>query len=222
MPARSQERRRRQNFYRQLIAPGDLCFDVGANIGDYTDTFLALGARVIAVEPQPSCADELRSRFAGNDRVTVLPVALGATEGMAILFLREHHLVASLIEDWEGRENIGAVEVPTSTLDRLVVAYGRPKYVKIDVEGYELPVICGLHSKVELMSFEYHLRKEDCAAKLQIIELLSQLGELRLAVLGEGASDWTIRWTRLDDFLKVFPERMPSTAALGDIFCQFI
>jgi 16S rRNA A1518/A1519 N6-dimethyltransferase RsmA/KsgA/DIM1 with predicted DNA glycosylase/AP lyase activity len=75
MPARSQERRRRQNFYRQLIAPGDLCFDVGANIGDYTDTFLALGARVIAVEPQPSCADELRSRFAGNDRVTVLPVA---------------------------------------------------------------------------------------------------------------------------------------------------
>ena len=26
---------RRRNFYRQMISPGDLCFDVGANIGDY-------------------------------------------------------------------------------------------------------------------------------------------------------------------------------------------
>jgi hypothetical protein len=68
-----------------------------------------------------------------------------------------------------------------------------------------------------LISFEYHLRKEDCAAKLQIIELLSQLGELQLAVLGEGATDWTTGWIRLDAFLKVFPERMPATAALGDI-----
>ena len=170
-PARARDRRQRQHFYRRLIAPGDLCFDVGANIGDYTATFVALGARVIAVEPQPTCIEELRARFTGDDRVTVVPVALGAEEGSAPLFLREFSGLASLIENWEGRgRHRDAVEVVVSTLDRLIAAYGRPKYIKIDVEGYELPVIRGSHCAVELISFEYHIRKEDCAAKLQITE----------------------------------------------------
>src|SRR5271154_272335 len=42
-------------FYKQFIKPGDLVFDVGANIGVKTAAFLAAGARVIAVEPVPFC-----------------------------------------------------------------------------------------------------------------------------------------------------------------------
>jgi FkbM family methyltransferase len=225
-PARSRDRRKRQNFYRQLIAPGDLCFDVGANIGDYTETLVSLGARVVAVEPQPACIDELRARFAGNDRVTVVPAALGATEGAARLFLREWTGLASLHPDWEGRGHLSSVQVPISTIDRLIATYGRPKYIKIDVEGYELPVISGLHSKIELISFEYHLRS---AAKgvphdeaIRIIAYIKQFGELQIAILGDGAATWTIPWTKLDDLFKVFPDRMPSTADMGDIFCKYI
>jgi len=221
-PARSRDRRKRQNFYRQLIAPGDLCFDVGANIGDYTETLVSLGARVVAIEPQPACIDELRARFAGNDRVTVVPVALGATEGSAPLFLREWTGLASLHPDWEGRGHLSSVPVPISTIDRLIATYGRPKYIKIDVEGYELPVISGLHSKIELISFEYHLRKEDCAAKLRIIAYIKQFGELQIAILGDGAATWTIPWSKPDDLFEVFPDRMPSTADMGDIFCKYI
>jgi FkbM family methyltransferase len=102
-----------------------------------------LGAQVIAVEPQPACIDELRTRFAGNYHVTVVPMALGASEGAAPLFLREWHGIASLIENWEGGGHISSIEVPISTLDCLIETYGRPKYIKIDVEGYELPVIRG-------------------------------------------------------------------------------
>jgi len=65
--------------------------------------------------------------------------------------------------------------VPIKTLDQLIATYGRPKYIKIDVEGYELPVIGGMHAKIDLISFEYHLNKDDCAAKLQIIEYLKQV-----------------------------------------------
>ena len=221
--ARLVERRQRRNFYRALIRPGDLCFDVGANIGDYTDAPVSLGARVIAIEPQPACIDELRARFAGDLFVTIVPVAVGEAERTAKLFLREHTNVASLIEGWGGYHNLDAFDVPVKTLDQLIKRYGHPKYIKIDVEGFELPVIRGLHSKVELISFEYHLRdKDDCAAKLQIIHLLRQFGEVQFAALGEGETDWSIRWTGLDDFLKVFPERMPSTLALGDIFCKFV
>src|SRR6266481_9284314 len=49
-----------RHFYRQFIQPGDLVFDVGANIGGKTAAFLSLGARVVAVEPNPVCAHRLR------------------------------------------------------------------------------------------------------------------------------------------------------------------
>ena len=42
-------------FYSKLIQNGDLCFDVGANVGNRTEAFLKLGARIVAVEPQPEC-----------------------------------------------------------------------------------------------------------------------------------------------------------------------
>jgi FkbM family methyltransferase len=120
-------------FYRALIRPGDLCFDVGANIGDYTDALVWLGARVIAIEPQPACIDELRARFSGGQFVTVVPVAVGEAECSAKLFLREHANVGSLIEDWGGYDNVDAVDVPVKTLDQLIKTYGHPKYIKIDV-----------------------------------------------------------------------------------------
>src|SRR5690348_16870321 len=38
-----------------FVHPGDLCFDVGANVGRKAESMLRLGARVVAVEPQPGC-----------------------------------------------------------------------------------------------------------------------------------------------------------------------
>ena len=38
-----------RDFYRPFIAPGALVFDIGANVGEYAQAFLALGARVVAV-----------------------------------------------------------------------------------------------------------------------------------------------------------------------------
>ena len=37
------------DFYRQFVTEGDLCFDVGANVGRRTRTFLKLKAKVVAV-----------------------------------------------------------------------------------------------------------------------------------------------------------------------------
>src|SRR5262245_12044409 len=56
-------RRKMRHFYSQFIAPGNLCYDVGANVGDRTDIFRKLGARVIAIEPQTACLEVLRQRF---------------------------------------------------------------------------------------------------------------------------------------------------------------
>src|SRR5262245_39374750 len=50
-------------LYRQFIAPGQLVFEVGANIGRRTESFINLGARVVAFEPNPLCAAEIRCMF---------------------------------------------------------------------------------------------------------------------------------------------------------------
>ncbi|MFH1940944.1 MAG: hypothetical protein ABIL68_02475 [bacterium] len=56
-------------FYRRFFRPGELCFDVGANRGNRTAILSDLGARVIYIEPQPSCVRELRKRFGRNANV---------------------------------------------------------------------------------------------------------------------------------------------------------
>jgi hypothetical protein len=53
-------RTRLMRFYGPLLERGNLVFDVGSNHGDFSDAFLHLGARVVAVEPHPECARELR------------------------------------------------------------------------------------------------------------------------------------------------------------------
>ena len=62
----------------------------------------------------------------------------------------------------------------TITLDQLISTYGRPFYIKIDVEGYELNVLNGLKTTVPYLSFEVNLpdfrsEGEQCIARLREI-----------------------------------------------------
>ena len=78
---RKQEKRKRMlRFYNQFINQGDLCFDIGANMGDWSEIFLSLGARVIAIEPQMDCANSLRKRFEKKSTFTLLQNGVGKKE----------------------------------------------------------------------------------------------------------------------------------------------
>src|ERR1051325_7606598 len=68
---------RRFNFYKQLINPGDLVFDVGANLGNRTKAFLKLGAHVVAFEPQRMCADFLEAMLKNDRHFKLVKKALG-------------------------------------------------------------------------------------------------------------------------------------------------
>ena len=52
-----------KKLFQSRVAAGDVVFDIGANIGAYSAAFLGLGARVVAVEPQPQLARYLRQRL---------------------------------------------------------------------------------------------------------------------------------------------------------------
>ena len=47
------------DFYRAILPPNALCFDVGANVGEKSEALLLAGARVVAFEPNPLVVPEL-------------------------------------------------------------------------------------------------------------------------------------------------------------------
>ena len=68
----------------EAIKPGDVIWDVGANVGYYTRKFsdsVGSAGQVFAFEPFPATAARLRAELTGVETVTVLPVALGAETG---------------------------------------------------------------------------------------------------------------------------------------------
>lgn len=64
------------------------------------------------------------------------------------------------------------VKIPITTLDKLIEKYGKPHFIKIDVEGYELEVLKGLTQAINWISFEYTVPEQtqkaiDCILQIQ-------------------------------------------------------
>jgi FkbM family methyltransferase len=167
-------------FYRSLLGGfrrGDLIFDVGANVGDKTDLFLRLGARVVAVEPDEHNQEILRGKFL-NYRLApkpVIPVGKAVSDKSTIETMwidGPGSAVNTLSQKWVetlrankdqfehahfGLEFGRRKDVETTTLEELILTHGMPLFVKIDVEGHEASVIRGLKHPVPFLSFEINL-----------------------------------------------------------------
>jgi FkbM family methyltransferase len=139
------ERREARRFYGNLVARGELAFDVGACRGDVSEALSYCGVHVVAVEPNPELARRLRRLHIAS---AVEAVAIGAAPGRAQLRLgldAGHSTLSSEWVDLIGSDRFGSeVEVDVTTLDELIGRYGEPAYIKIDVEGYEPEVLAGL------------------------------------------------------------------------------
>ena len=72
-------------LYAGFLGAGDLAFDIGSHVGDRVASFRRLGARVVAVEPQPALLTTLRFIFGRDAEVVIEPFAVGATAGSADL-----------------------------------------------------------------------------------------------------------------------------------------
>src|SRR5437763_15841189 len=64
-------------LYRQFVAPGGLVFDLGAHVGNRVASFRRLGARVVAIEPQPQLVTVLRLRYGRDQTLAIEPFGVG-------------------------------------------------------------------------------------------------------------------------------------------------
>lgn len=163
----------------ELVGPGAVCVDVGAEFGLYTWTLAGLvGPRghVHAVEPQPGPAafvDAVRAVLLA-EHVSVHRTALGAVPGSGALSLPRRGLLPVHGRAFltTGADGLGSnaefahhdeVAVAVSTLDDLVadLRLDRLDLVKVDIEGAEATLLAGAGRTLERFRPALMLELED-------------------------------------------------------------
>ncbi len=145
----------------KFLKPNDLFFDVGAHIGEKSKELIKNKINVVMVEPQPECLEQLKRLYSENEFVTIVPKGLGRSEKkMEMSINSENPVISTFTEHWKtGRFSESnwdkKITVDVTTLDSLIQKFGNPKYIKIDVEGFEHDVILGLTKKTGIISFEF-------------------------------------------------------------------
>lgn len=132
---------------RATLGPSDDAIDVGAHIGEVTSQILtsAPRGRVLAVEPLPHLAADLRRTMPSNVIVEEVALVDEAPEQLEFLHVRNNPGYSGLRErDYPDEPEIERITVKTARLDDLVERHDlRPRVIKIDVEGAELGVLRG-------------------------------------------------------------------------------
>ncbi|CAN5338265.1 hypothetical protein BH11BAC5_BH11BAC5_30150 [soil metagenome] len=214
------------DFYLNLIGnKNQLIFDVGANTGEKTSIFKKLSKEVICFEPSPNSLQTLKKRFAFT-KVIIIPVAISNKNAKCQLFIVEDRQTLNTISDKQlekviepvaSESKISVLDVNTETLDAMIHKFGKPQYIKIDVEGHEKEVIEGLSKPVNYLSFE-NSTPNFLAEAMESID--------HLFTISNGASGFNI----LNEGKFIFPEFCPAETVkehlrnhhygAAEIYCQ--
>jgi len=144
----------------RLVREGTIAVDIGAHFGTYSLALARLVGRqgtVVSVEPIAEDAAMLR-RAAAQLRlpIDVVQAALSDRSGTATMHIPKLHgyekTALSSLESTVQASEVTAIEereVPVRTLDEVMSVYAKPvSFLKIDVEGHELPVLAGAEGTI--------------------------------------------------------------------------
>ena len=140
-------------FITDFLAPGQLAFDIGANIG-YMTCLMAKAVtgrgRVHAFEPDPTNFDVLRQNVAMNgfEGVITRCAALSSHTGTELISLSDENRGDHTLVSLPGRARIPVETVSFDEYYASSCAGQRVRLVKIDVQGYEFEVLKGMEGSL--------------------------------------------------------------------------
>jgi FkbM family methyltransferase len=170
-------------YLMRVVSPGDVCLDIGANIGAITLSLayrVGPRGRVLAFEPGPPLFDRLTRNVEATRLRNVESYRVGIGGQNATLYWR--------LDEGENAGNAVLSQEATSTpvpvvrLDdcAAVGQLNRIDFIKIDVEGMELSVVHG--ALTTIARFKPHLlietRRDDGPVADDVHEMLSLLSDL--------------------------------------------
>jgi FkbM family methyltransferase len=136
----------KQSAFQRLVGPGDILFDLGANVGFYTllgSRLVGDGGRVLAFEPAKRNIAYLRRHLQMNhiSNCDVIEAAVSSKEGTAFFDTSSLPVSGHICSD-RARSDY---EVATVTLDRMVRdrTIPGPTVIKCDIEGGEYEALLG-------------------------------------------------------------------------------
>lgn len=159
--------------------------DVGANAGDYAQLLAHSSKKVICFEPVPFMIRLLDLLFKGKPHVSIQQAALSNTTGTATLSipLRTHEAVPALASLNQSFSDAEKIQVHTFRFDDFLKAspsidIASIDFIKIDVEGFEIQVLEGMHEAISLALpvFLIEIEMRHNADGLRVFEILAEKG----------------------------------------------
>jgi FkbM family methyltransferase len=190
-------------FLESLDLGGKVVYEVGAFQGILTLFFSSRAKEVIAYEPNPPSYERVHQnlRLNGRDNVRLRQLAVGDRPGTLTLLTdplmpggaSADPQVAGQIK--ESVATITQVTVPVVTLDADIPAsmLPAPDFIKIDIEGMELPALRGMTSTLQQHHPELYLEMHGATIEQKdenvraIVAFLTAAGYSRILHVESGA-----------------------------------
>ena len=195
-------------FLRERVRPGMVCLDVGANVGVYVLQFahwVGPAGKVIAFEPNPGALEVLHRHIRMNQLMNcaeVVPVAIGATNGDAVLYASKADGMSRLgAPNVAIADRVHEVRVPLVTLDHYCRSRAlQPDWLFIDIEGFEINALIGARETIQSRREKLGIVVEMHPDVWSSAATTRPLAEATLAELGLRAVPLTGQLNPLDDY----------------------
>ena len=144
------------------LTSDDVCIDCGANVGVYSQLFASYGAKVYSFEPNPIAFNILKKKSEKFKNITPIMSAVGTSNTKSNLYLhKDFHLdevlysqSSSLIKK-KNNLSESSIRIDVINFSEWLAQFDKIKFIKIDIEGYEVELLNHLIDGKDLQNIDY-------------------------------------------------------------------